>query len=245
MSRITFFVTVRIKDNFNFLLKLFYICCSFISKIQVMKNAKRFLIIIVCGMLLIPVFNSCKVGDEDASFTFYSRKYRLCQDWSFSYYKHTVQHNDTIVSVEYDGSSYIHIFGTQKYISNATMTISFKKNGTYDWEEHISNDTSVYSYKETGYWYFTGGGKDSDTKFKELLALQKTSHTKTVQITGQSPVTDNYSASGNLETRVFRLIKLAIDEVKMESKVEQQYIEGTNTVLNSEITVINLKMGAQ
>lgn len=210
-----------------------------------MKNAKRYLLLIICGILIIPVFNSCKVGDEDSDFTFYTRTVRLCQDWSFSYYKHTVQNNDTIRSTEYDGSSYIYVFGTKSYISHAVMSISFKKNGTYIWDEFISNDTSVYSYKESGYWYFTGGGKESDTKFKELIALQKTSHVKTLQVTGQPTTTDNYTASGNLNTTVYRLIKLAKDEVKMESKVERQYISGVNTVLSVETTVINLKMGAQ
>jgi len=206
-----------------------------------MKNAKRFLLLIICGILIIPMVNSCKVGDEDSDFTFYTRKVRLCQDWSFSYYKHTVQHNDTIVSNEYDGSSYITVFGTHSYISSAIMGISFNKKGTYTWNEQISNDTSVYSYKEEGYWYFTGGG---ETNFKELLALQKTSHTKTLQVGGIT-TSDNYTASGNLETTVYRLIKLAKDEVKMESKVERQNIEGSNTVLDIETTVINLTMGAQ
>jgi hypothetical protein len=209
-----------------------------------MKNAKRFLLLIICGILIIPMVNSCKIGDEDSDFTFYTRKVRLCQDWSFSYYKHTVQHNDTIVSNEYDGSSYITVFGTHSFISSAIMTISFNKKGTYTWDEHISNDTSVYTYKEEGNWYFTGGGKDSDTKFRELLALQKTSHTKTFQV-GGSTTSDNYSASGNLETTVYKLIKLAKDEVKMESKVEKQFIEGSDTDLDIVTTVINLKMGAK
>jgi len=206
-----------------------------------MKNAKRFLLLIICGILIIPMVNSCKVGDEDSDFTFYTRKGRLCQDWSFSYYKHTVQHNDTIISNEYDGSSYITVFGNHSYISSAIMTISFNKKGTYTWNEQISNDTSVYSYKEEGYWYFTGGG---ETTFKELLALQKTSHTKTFQV-GGTTTTDTYSAEGNLETKVFRLIKLAKDEVKMESKLERQYIQGGTTVLDIETTIINLAMGAE
>jgi hypothetical protein len=208
-----------------------------------MKRAKKYLLLLICGILTMPLLNSCKVGDEDSDFTFYTRKVRLCQDWSFSYYKHTVQHNDTITSNEYDGSSYISVFGNKSFVSSATMTISFNKKGTYTWDEYISNDTSVYTYKEEGYWFFTGGGDDSDTQFKELLALQKTAHTKTTQI-GGTTTTDNYSASGNLETTVYRLIKLAKDEVNMESKSEKQYIQGGATVLDIVTTVINLKMGA-
>ncbi|HOY31847.1 MAG TPA: hypothetical protein PKW80_08225 [Bacteroidales bacterium] len=209
-----------------------------------MKNAKRFLLLLIAGILVIPLVNSCKVGDEDPDFSIYTRKIRLCQNWSFSYYKHAVQHNDTITSDEFDGSSYIHVYGTQSFISNAMMTISFNKKGTYTWDEHISNDTSVYTYKEEGYWYFTGGGKESETKFRELLALQKNSHVKTTQINGVT-TTENYTASGNPETIVYKLIKLSKDEVKMESKVEKQYIQGGNTILDVYTTIINLKMGAK
>lgn len=209
-----------------------------------MKKAKRYLLLIICGILIMPLVNSCKIGDEDSDFTFYTRKVRLCQDWSFSYYKHSVQHNDTIVSNEYDGSSYISVFGNKSYISSAVMTISFNKKGNYTWDEYISNDTSVYTYKEEGYWYFTGGSDDSDTKFKELLALQKTTHTKTLQVGGIT-TTDIYSASGNLETTVYKLIKLAKEEVKMESTVEKKYIQGGITVLDIISTEIVLKMGAK
>jgi len=208
-----------------------------------MKNAKRFLLLILCVILVMPLFNSCKIGDEDPGFSLYTRRARLCQDWSFSYYKHSQQHGDSIVSNEYDGSSYITVYGTKSYISNAKMTISFNKKGTYTWDEYISCDTSVYTYKEEGYWYFTGGGKDTDTKFRELLALQKI-HSKTLQVAGVT-TSDDYTASGNLETTVYRLIKLSRDEVKMESKVEKQHIIGSNTVLDINNTIINLKMGAK
>lgn len=191
-----------------------------------------------------PLVNSCKIGDEDPDFSIYTRKARLCQDWGFSYYKHSVQHNDTIVSNEYDGSSYISIVGNKSYISSAIMTISFNKNGKYAWDEYISNDTSVYTYKEEGYWFFTGGGDDSGTKFKELLALQKTAHTKTLQVGGVT-TTDIYSASGNLETTVYKITELARAEVKMESTIERQYIQGGITVLDIIKTQIILKMGAK
>jgi hypothetical protein len=154
-----------------------------------------------------------------------------------------VQHNDTIVTNEYDGSSYITVIGNKVYISSATMRISFNTNGTYVWDEYIANDTSVYTYKEEGYWYFTGGGSDTETQYKELLALQKIKSTQTMQIAGVT-TTNTYEGSGTLQTTIYRLIKLAIDEVKMESRVEKQYIQGDQTILDIVTTEINLTMGA-
>ena len=191
-----------------------------------METMKRFILIVASIALLIPVLNSCKKGDEDPFFSIYSRKHRLCHDWKFSNYKKILQHNDSIISYEFDGASMKKIIGTQFYYFAATMQISFDKNGTYIWEENISNDTSVYSYTEEGSWYFTGGGDDSDTKYKELLAMQKTKITETLQTDG-STTTTNYSGSGNLDAIVYKIIKLANQEVKLESEIETNNIQVT------------------
>lgn len=191
-----------------------------------MATIKRFFLVFVSIILLIPVLNSCKKGDEDPLFSIYSRKHRLCQDWKFSFYKKILQHNDTIISYEFDGASLHKIVGTQSYFSAATMQISFDKNGSYKWDETISTDTSVYSYNEEGSWYFSGGGDDSDTKYKELLAMQKTKVTETLQA-GGSTTTTNYYGGGNLDAIVFKIIKLSSQEVKLESKVVTNNIQVT------------------
>jgi hypothetical protein len=206
-----------------------------------METMKRFILIVACIILLIPLLNSCKKGDEDPSFSIYSRKHRLCHDWKFSYYKKILQHNDSIISYEFDGASMHKIMGTQSYYSAATMEISFDKDGTYIWEETISNDTSVYSYTEEGSWYFTGGGDDSDSKYKELLAMQKTKITETLQ-TGGSNTTTNYSGSGNLEAAVFKIIKLANQEVKLESELETNYIQVTPAATDYRTVTIEIDL---
>jgi hypothetical protein len=173
--------------------------------------------------MLIPVFNSCKKGDEDPAFSFYSRKHRLCQDWTFSFYKRIEQNNDTIISYTFDGASWIKVEANQTYISSATMKISFSKDGSYLWDQTIATADSTYTYNEEGSWYFTGGGKDSDTKYKELLAMQKTKVTSALQAGGVTNTT-NYYGTGNLNASVYKIIELSSDEVKLESILETNYI---------------------
>jgi hypothetical protein len=205
-----------------------------------MEKIKRFLLIFIGIALFIPVINSCKKGAEDPDFSFYTRKHRLCQDWKFSYYKKILQHNDVIHSYEFDGASLREITGTVLYISHADMSISFKKDGTYNWDEKVATDTSTYTYHEEGDWYFTGGGKNSDTKYKELLAMQTTKRIATTQA-GGTTTTDNYDGTGNLTSRVFEIVKLASDEVKLNSKVETNYVQSSTSDLQILNEIINLK----
>ncbi len=206
-----------------------------------MEKAKRFILVIISVLLVIPVINSCKKGDEDPSLSFYSRKHRLCQDWGFSFYKRVEQHNDTITSYEFDGSSFVKVFGSKSYISSATMEISFDKDGNYVWNEYISTDTSTFTYKEEGSWYFSGGGKDSDTKYKELLILQQNKISQTLQI-GSSTTTTSYIATGNLKSTVFKILKLASDEVKLKSVTETDNIQSNTTTTNLNILSIEINL---
>jgi hypothetical protein len=206
-----------------------------------METMKRFFIVFVSIVMLIPLLNSCKKGDEDPLFSIYSRKHRLCHDWKFSYYKKILQHNDSIISYEFDGASMHKIMGNQSYYSAATMQISIDKDGSYIWEETISNDTSVYSYTEEGSWYFTGGGDNSDTQYKELLAMQKTKVTETLH-TGGSNTTTNYNGSGNLDAIVFKIIKLASKEVKLESELETNIIQVTPAATDFKTVTIEIDL---
>jgi hypothetical protein len=206
-----------------------------------METMKRYILIFISIALVVPVVNSCKKGEEDPFFSIYSRKHRLCHDWKFSHYKKILQHNDSIVSYEFDGSSMHKIIGTQSFYSAATMEISYDKSGNYIWEETISNDTSVYSYTEEGSWYFSGGGDDSDTKYKELLALQKTKVTESLQ-SGGSITTTNYSGSGNLDAVVYKIIRLANQEIKLESEIQTDNIQVTPATADFNTVTIKIEL---
>ncbi len=206
-----------------------------------MEKLKKFLLIIVGIALMIPVLNSCKKGEEDPDFSFYSRKHRLCQDWKFSYYKRIQQNNNVITSLEFDGSSLRRLVGNQMYISSAVMKISFKTDGSYIWDESVSTDTSAYTYYEEGSWYFTGGGKDSDTKYKELLAMQTNKATRTLQAGGIT-TTDNYYSTGNVDATVFQIIKLASDEVKLKSRLETNFIQISPNETDLKILTVEINL---
>jgi hypothetical protein len=206
-----------------------------------MEKLKRFLLILIGVALMIPVMNSCKKGEEDPSFSFYSRKHRLCQDWKFSYYKRIQQDNDTITSWEFDGSSMRKLVGTQLYISSAVMKITFKTDGSYVWDEKVTTDTSTYTYYEEGSWYFTGGGKDSDTKYKELLALQTNKATRTLQAGGIT-TTDNYFSTGNVDATVYNIIKLSSDEVKLKSRLETNFIQISPNETDMQILTVEITL---
>jgi len=208
-----------------------------------MKKPVRFLLVIISIAMLIPVLNSCKKGAEDPSFSFYSRKHRLCQDWDFSFYKKIVEHNNVITSYEFDGSSLKKIVGTQIYYSSATMKISFTNDGSYIWNQTVTTDTSKYTYYEEGSWYFTGGGSNSNTKYKELLAMQSNKATETIQITGVSPTTTNYYSTGDVDATVYEIVKLASDEVKLNLKVQTDFVQNSPSLTDTKVltVVIDLK----
>lgn len=202
---------------------------------------KRFVSILVSILLSSFLLTSCKKGEEDPFLSFYSRKHRLCQDWKFSYFKKVEQHNDSIVSWEYDGVSILKLGGNQMNVSAADMKISIKKDGSYVWDETITSDTSVFLYKETGSWYFSGGGSASDTKNKELLTLQKNNVTQTLQA-GGTTTTSNYYGTGDLDATVYNIIKLSSKEVSLKSEITVNDIQSNPYISDLKITNIEIRL---
>ena len=194
------------------------------------------IIVFVIGLFFL---SSCKNGEEDPAFSIYSRQHRLCKDWLFSDYKKIVQHFDTITSQEYNGSAYVEIKNDKSYYYDAEFSISFRKNGTYTWYQKISSDTTTYTRTEEGYWYFTGGGDDSDSKYKELLALQTSSLTESYNNSGDVQ-TNNYLATGNTKAQVYQIIKLSNDNVKLKSLVQKDEFHSSPT--GEDFRIISTEM---
>lgn len=195
----------------------------------------------VFSLVFLLLATSCKKGDEDPFFSIYSRKHRLCQDWKFSYFKRVEQNNQNTVIWEYDGTSLKRIASGNTYISAAKMSLLFSKNGTYVWNQEVSNDTSDYVYNEEGTWYFSGGGKDTETQYKELLTMQKNKVTETLSVGSNTTVT-NYQGSGDLNAAVFKIIKLASDEVKLFSSAKTTYVSSDPNQENIVILTIEIKL---
>lgn len=202
-----------------------------------MKRVHRVLLLIMVTILIIPLLNSCKKGEEDPWFSIYSRKYRLCLDWKIVSYRKDIQSNDSIVTYTFDGitSTYRKFKSNYTYTSPGTMRIVFDKNGNYEWNQTITTDTSSYIYSEKGLWYFSGGGKESDTKSKELVALQKTEQVESFSNGGVN-TTLSYFGSGDLSTTLFRLTKLASDEMIMEAETVTSFQDMLNNNVITKVT---------
>jgi hypothetical protein len=205
-----------------------------------MKKVRKGILLFMALVIAVPLFNSCQKGEEDPWFSFYSRKTRLCQDWKVSYYKRSEQTNDSIVGYTFNGETYTKIKSNYTYSSPGTMRIIFSKTGSYQWDQTITTDTSDYQYTEKGMWYFTGGTKESDTKTKELLALQRTEQTMSFS-DGGTISTLSYFGSGDLGTNIYHIKKLATDGVKLESNLQTNYVDLVNNRLSIIITEIELE----
>jgi len=204
-----------------------------------MKRAYRFLLILLALAFTLPMLDSCKKGEEDPMFSIYSRKHRLCLDWKIVTYRKDIQTHDSIVSYTFDGntSTYRKYMSNYVYTSPGTMRIIFSKNGNYEWSQTITTDTSSYLYTEKGLWYFSGGGKESDTKSKELIALQKTEQTESFS-DGGTNTTLSYMGSGDLNTTIYSLKKLASDEMIIESETTSTFVNLIDNVLTKVKTEI-------
>ena len=205
-----------------------------------MKKLHRILLILMIVILALPLLESCKKGEEDPWFSIYSRKHRLCLDWKILTYRKDIHTNDSIVTYTFDGTNntYRKYKSNYVYTSPGTMRIIFSKNGNYEWSQTITTDTSNYIYTEKGLWYFSGGGKESDTRSKELIALQKTEQTESFSDGGVNS-TLSYMGSGDLTTSIYRLKKLASDEMIIENETTSTFVSlSSNTLMKIKTEII-------
>jgi hypothetical protein len=200
-----------------------------------MKNLQKYLLVIMVIALSIPSFTACKKGDGDPWFSLYSRKARLTGDWKVSSLTQTVKYNRTTITTNFDGTSKtVETYVPDTTVYTATDTLdyykhfasykgellySFDKSATYQIDEAFTNDTTgiKYTSQETGYWYFTGGGTESDTKPKELLGLQTTKYV----YNPLNPDTYTLTYTGQANMKVFHIYELASKEIVLKYDTEE------------------------
>lgn len=209
-------------------------------KYNFMKKIFNVILVISALLLTLPLLPSCQKGEEDPMFSLISRKTRLCQDWKVVSYKKTIQTNDSIIAFTFDGSTYQKIMSNYTYSSPGSMRILFSKTGSYQWDQKVTTDTSSYLYTEKGMWYFTGGSKESTYKSKELVALQKTEVVESFS-TSTTNNTLSYFGSGDLETNIYHLRKLANDEVIIDGETTTTYFSNNSNQLEKVTTEIILQ----
>jgi len=203
-----------------------------------MKKVSPALLLFMAVLIAAPILNSCKKGPEDPWFSFYSRKTRLCQNWKVTSYKQIILTNDSTVSYTFDGQTYRVTKSNYTYYSPGSMRILFSKTGSYQWDLSVTTDTSTYIYTEKGMWYFTGGSKESGTKQKELVAMQKTEHVESFSDIWVN-TSLSYNGSGDLDLSTYKIRKLASDEVILESEAIVNYVTlGINTTQKTNVEII-------
>lgn len=208
-----------------------------------MKKFRYLLLLTLAFAIFFPVFQSCKKGAGDPFFSIYTRKARLCNEWTVSKYTETLELKDTTITTEIVGNQkkvkvearFIDTIIYRYYLYIGELNYKFIKDGTYERYEAYTDDTTKVNKVtvENGLWYFSGGGKQSGTKEKELLALQKT------QITFNPMLPTSYTVtySGDNAIEMFHIYSLKKDEIVL--KVDRS--ETTNITdfykLTSEITL--------
>lgn len=213
-----------------------------------MKNLRSTLSLALLVLVTISSLVSCKKGDGDPYFSIYSRKARLTGDWKVTNINTTVKYNRTTITTNFDGEKKtVETYVPDTVVYTPTDTLyeyrvfssytgsllySFDKSGTYQIDEAFTDDTTGirYTSQETGLWFFTGGGKDSGTKPKELLGLQTTKYV----YNPLNPDTYTLTYDGQANMRVFHIYKLASTEIELRYDTEETvnlFKVITNTVI--------------
>lgn len=209
-----------------------------------MKKFRYLLLLTLAFAIFFPVFQSCKKGEGDPFFSIYSRKARLCNEWKVSKYIETYEIKDTTITTEIDENKkkikvearFIDTTIYRYHLLTGELTYKFEKDGSYERYEAFTDDTTFVNNVtvQTGLWYFTGGGKGSSTKEKELLALQMTQLT----FNPMSPTTYTITYSGDNELDIYHIYSLKKDEIVL--KINRS--ETTNITdfykLSAEMTLV-------
>ena len=187
-----------------------------------MKKFRQLILLAIAVTMLVPVFQSCKKGAGDPFFSIYSRKARLCNEWKVSKYTEKIEIIDTTITTEIiDNKKTITVEARfvdatiyKYHLLTGELTYTFDKNGTYQRYEAFTDDTTSVNNVtvQSGQWYFTGGSKGSDTKEKELLALQTTQNT----YNPMSPTTYTITYSGDNMLEIFHIYSLKKDEIVLK-----------------------------
>lgn len=185
------------------------------------------------GILLISILalQSCKKGEEDAFFSFSSRKARLAGDWVVSSYELTRNFGDTTsVSLATDSMLTYSYGDSLESQTKLRWFWTFDKKGNYESNKEeffgpkafVNEPDSLVPYTETtierGTWEFTGGN-DEKAKSQLALLLKEVEYARSDQ--GANVVL--YTISDPNKAEIYSLIKLSKDEIKMSYKVVQSF----------------------
>jgi len=169
-----------------------------------MKIRNLFILILTVAMA-VPMFQSCKKGENDPFLSIKSRKARLCQDWKLVAAEGTQTSGGAMSTYTFNGTTWTEMGSGQTFSYNVTWTMSFDKGGPYTiylMYTAIGGAGGTYTETIKGNWWFGSKNKSADYKDKETVVLQETSYSNSDG--------DIYTYSGaNCPMSVIQLDKLS------------------------------------
>jgi hypothetical protein len=147
-------------------------------------------VVLFCASLSINLV-SCKKGDGDPFFSFYTRKARVTGDWKVKKLNSKLTYTNKVVETSYDGLHKVVTTTTHDSIINGIdstyielvsytgeIITNYKKDGSYYYKDNFQDDYTgiLINVEVNGNWYFMGGNNHDGYKDKELLAMQVTDY---------------------------------------------------------------------
>lgn len=139
----------------------------------------NFIYIILIGIIVIPIFNGCKKGDQDPFLSLRSRDGRLINEWKLTKIQgsiiqaHILPSPDvtTTINYSYDGAKYSEITAvdttseTVKVEYTGTYSMNIKEDGTVTINEvttSLTNSPVTKTLSSNGTWVWAAGNKKKD-----------------------------------------------------------------------------------
>lgn len=123
----------------------------------------------MAALLVMPMLNSCRKGENDPGISFRSRESRLMQHWQLVKVEGTEQYvfdGQTLTFIySYDGSIYTISGSGQSGSMMGTFDIEFLEHGKVNINETLTADGATNVYKGTGTWQWLDSDKSQNYLF--------------------------------------------------------------------------------
>ncbi|HIA35256.1 MAG TPA: hypothetical protein EYM84_08040 [Flavobacteriales bacterium] len=173
---------------------------------------KRIFTITICLALVIPMFNSCKKGENDPM-SLKSRKARLAGEWELAEWSRTELSGSSITTYTFSGSTLMVLSGSYTSTVTHSETLEIAKDGTFELNVSQFANSASYTYTSTGIWYWLKGNKELEYKNKERVGFEVTAST-TLYSSGTYSSTDISSHTGDAsDIGVYRIDQLKSKEM--------------------------------
>lgn len=188
-----------------------------------MKKFRKLTLVALAIIFAMPLFNSCKKGDDDPFLSIYSRKSRIAGEWEMTKGTQVQSDNGDVLNWNYNNGSFSVSMDGNSYTGTYTYQFSIEKAGTFKLDQSWTADGSTISTSQEGSWYFLYKNKDNDLKNKEAVAFQTNKTTQSGS--GMSYI---YTYKGD-DLRVFLITELKNKEMKLERDYSYSYSSHNET----------------